>query len=77
MSRAMASKHILEAARTDDTLIEGFSDVIDGFREVKLNQAADREARISMLSDWASLEQTEFDSRDRAAELGARLTGNR
>lgn len=34
-----ASKHILEAARTDDTLIEGFSDVIDGFREVKLNQA--------------------------------------
>ena len=34
-----ASKHILEAARNDDTLIEGFSDVIDGFREVKLNQA--------------------------------------
>lgn len=34
-----ASKHILEAARTDDALIEGFSDVIDGFREVKLNQA--------------------------------------
>ena len=34
-----ASTHILEAARTDDTLIEGFSDVIDGFREVKLNQA--------------------------------------
>ena len=33
-----ASKHILEAARNDDTLIEGFSDVINGFREVKLNQ---------------------------------------
>ncbi|MFM7012533.1 MAG: cyclic peptide export ABC transporter [Betaproteobacteria bacterium] len=32
-----ASMHILEAARNDDTLIEGFSDVIDGFREVKLN----------------------------------------
>ncbi len=34
-----ASKHILEASRNDDTLIEGFSDVIDGFREVKLNKA--------------------------------------
>jgi len=33
-----ASKHILKAARNDDTLIEGFSDVINGFREVKLNQ---------------------------------------
>lgn len=35
----LAGKHILEAARNDDTLIEGFSDVIDGFREVKLSQA--------------------------------------
>lgn len=34
-----AGKHILEASRNDDTLIEGFADVIDGFREVKLNQA--------------------------------------
>lgn len=35
----LASKHILDAARNDDMLIEGFSDVIDGFREVKLSQA--------------------------------------
>lgn len=34
-----AGKHILEASRNDDTLIEGFADVIDGFREVKLNRA--------------------------------------
>lgn len=40
LARAKQSaQHILEAARTDDALIEGFSDVIDGFREVKLNQA--------------------------------------
>jgi len=34
-----ANEHILTAARNDDKLIEGFSDVIDGFREVKINQA--------------------------------------
>lgn len=34
----LASKHIFDAARNDDALIEGFSDVIDGFREVKLSQ---------------------------------------
>ena len=45
-----ASKHILEAARTDDTLIEGFSDVIEGFREVKLNQV-----RSDQLSDAVRL----------------------
>lgn len=40
LSRAkQASKHILDAARNDDKLIEGFSDIIDGFREVKINQA--------------------------------------
>ena len=32
-----------------------------------------REARISLLSDWANLEQTEFDSRDRAADLYRRI----
>ncbi len=31
--------HLEEASRNDDELIEGFTDVIDGFREVKLNQA--------------------------------------
>ncbi|MEO0062858.1 MAG: hypothetical protein RLZZ08_1418 [Pseudomonadota bacterium] len=35
----LASTHIQDAARNDDTLIEGFSDLIDGFREVKLNRA--------------------------------------
>jgi tetratricopeptide (TPR) repeat protein len=52
---------------------EGKRDELRQLLEVKLNQAADREARISMLSDWASLEQTEFDSRDRAAELYRRI----
>lgn len=45
-----AGRHILEAARNDDTLIEGFSDVIDGFREVKLNQA-----KSDQLSDVVGL----------------------
>lgn len=44
----LASKHILEAARNDDTLIEGFSDVIDGFREVKLSQAKSDELSDSI-----------------------------
>jgi putative ATP-binding cassette transporter len=35
----LAGTHIQDAARNDDTLIEGFSDLIDGFREVKLNRA--------------------------------------
>lgn len=34
-----ASLHIHEATRNDNTLIEGFSDIMDGFREVKLNRA--------------------------------------
>lgn len=34
-----ASAHIHEASRNDDSLIEGFSDLIDGFREVKLSRA--------------------------------------
>ncbi|HWO10803.1 MAG TPA: hypothetical protein VNN80_15020, partial [Polyangiaceae bacterium] len=52
---------------------EGRRDELRQLLEVKLGQAVDREARISMLSDWASLEQTEFDSRDRAAELYRRI----
>ena len=34
--------HLEEASRNDDELIEGFSDAIDGFREVKLNHARAR-----------------------------------
>ncbi|HTV24521.1 MAG TPA: tetratricopeptide repeat protein [Polyangiaceae bacterium] len=52
---------------------EGRRDDLRQLLEVKLNQASDREARISMLSDWANLEQTEFDSRDRAADLYRRI----
>jgi tetratricopeptide (TPR) repeat protein len=52
---------------------EGRRDELRQLLEVKLGQASDREARISMLSDWANLEQTEFDSRDRAAELYRRI----
>jgi tetratricopeptide (TPR) repeat protein len=52
---------------------EGRRDELRQLLEVKLNQASDREARISMLSDWANLEQTEFDSRDRAADLYRRI----
>jgi golgin subfamily B member 1 len=52
---------------------EGRRDELRQLLEVKLNQAGDREARISMLSDWANLEQTEFDSRDRAADLYRRI----
>lgn len=37
------SAHLHEAARNDDALIEGFSDVIDGFREVKINRARSNE----------------------------------
>lgn len=33
------SVHIHEATQNDNTLIEGFSDIMDGFREVKLNRA--------------------------------------
>jgi tetratricopeptide (TPR) repeat protein len=52
---------------------EGRRDELRQLLELKLTQAGDREARISMLSDWANLEQTEFDSRDRAAELYRRI----
>ncbi len=38
-----ASVHLHEASRNDDALIEGFSDVIDGFREVKMNRARSNE----------------------------------
>ncbi len=38
LSRAkLAAVQIEKAAKEEDTLVEGFSDVIDGFREVKLN----------------------------------------
>ena len=40
LSRAkLAAVQIEKAAKEEDTLVEGFSDVIDGFREVKLNPA--------------------------------------
>lgn len=49
LSRAkQASVHIQDAARTDNALIEGFSDVIDGFREVKLNRSRSEELSDSI-----------------------------
>jgi len=40
LSRAkLAAVQIEKAAKNEDMLVEGFSDVIDGFREVKLNPA--------------------------------------
>lgn len=45
-----ASKHILHASRNDDTLIEGFSDIIDGFREVKLNASKSDQLSASIRS---------------------------
>ncbi len=64
-----------EAVQVLEALLrrEGRRDELRQLLEVKLNQSSDREARISMLSDWANLEQVEFDSRDRAADLYRRI----
>ncbi|HVZ30776.1 MAG TPA: hypothetical protein VG963_00035, partial [Polyangiaceae bacterium] len=52
---------------------EGKRDELRELLELKLGQLSDREARIALLTDWANLEQTEFEARDRAADLYRRI----
>ncbi|MEY2933939.1 MAG: hypothetical protein RL033_4688, partial [Pseudomonadota bacterium] len=65
----------VEAAEVLERLLrrEGKVDELRDLFEIKLNQAPEGEGRISLLSDWANLEQTEFDSKDRAADLYRRI----
>jgi len=64
-----------EAAEVLERLLrrEGKRDELRELFEIKLNQVPNGESRISLLSDWANLEQTEFDSKDRAADLYRRI----
>lgn len=64
-----AAVQIEKAAKNEDILIEGFSDVIDGFREVKLNaarssQIADEIMRVSADVKSSRLFVHDLNSRD-------------
>lgn len=64
-----------EAASVLERLLrrEGRRDELRQLYELKLNQTGEPEAKVNLLSDWASLEQMEFDSRERAADLYRRI----
>jgi tetratricopeptide (TPR) repeat protein len=64
-----------EAGSLLETLLrrEGKRDELRELFDLRVANAASDEAKIALLGDWATLERTEFESNDRAADLYRRV----
>jgi tetratricopeptide (TPR) repeat protein len=67
--------HDEEAGSLLETLLrrEGKRDELRELFDLRVTHAGSDEAKITLLSDWATLERTEFESNDRAAGLYRRV----